>query len=97
MAALALIVAGVGGLVLAFAVLFPGQFRLMGEDEIARLVMLLALAALVGTSAFGVARGRPVSLGRALLYALVWFALFLGAILLYQLWREFSAGPVVNT
>lgn len=97
MAALALIVAGIGALVLAFAMLFPGEFRMLDENEIAQLVALLALAALVGTGAFGIARGRPASLGRVLLYALVWLALFVGAVLLYRIWQEYAAGPLVST
>lgn len=97
MGALALIVLVIGVIVLGFALAFPGQFRMTDENEIARLVWLLAAAALVGSGAFGLTRRRTIGLGRALLYALVWIALFAGAVLVYRIWREFAAGPLVQT
>lgn len=97
MRALALIVLGIGLIILAFALIFPGEFRLMDNRDLAQIVWLLAAAALVGSGAFGVARGRPVGLGRALAYLVAWVALFAVALLLYQAWQAYTASPNVTT
>lgn len=97
MRALAGIVIFIGLVVAAFALFFPGEFRMQDEMGVAEIVWLLGAAILVGFGAFGMAGRAQIGFGRALLFLLAWAALIVGALLLYQLYQSFSVGGRVTT
>lgn len=99
MRALFILVLIVGGTLGALVLLFPDQFRAMAANDVARLIWLLLAALLVGGGAFGM-RGRggaPISIGRALIYLLIWGAAFAIAVILYQIMQAYRGGGAVVT
>ena len=90
-------IALVGGLaVAAFLVFAPEAATRVGADGVARLLWLLAAAALVGGGAFSLARARSGGGRRALIYLAIWAALIAGLVLAFQIALALTGDGRVN-
>jgi FtsH-binding integral membrane protein len=94
MRGLAIFALTLGLILLGIVLAFPHQVRLMSENDIARLVWLLAAALFVGGGAFAYPgrRGGPLTLGRGALYPAIWAGLIVAMVALYQLAQSIAAG-----
>ncbi|MET0181991.1 MAG: hypothetical protein ABW199_03800 [Caulobacterales bacterium] len=86
MPALLVLVLGFAASLGAALIFFPDHFHAIAPIDIARVVYLLLLAVLVGSGLWGMraSRAEPAKPSRFAIYMLIWVALFIGGVVIYQ-------------